>query len=518
MTTRSPIAYRLYEEGLRAFYQGDPGAALRLFRAALAADSSFALAAYHGYRAAVAVGDTGVVGLATHALQVASRATDRDRLLIRAHLGADQSDPAAVFAAESLIARYPNDPEALTRGAVVFSNDVGRLPLVTTLLDRVIREDSAAGSGQTGPCRLCEALTALTTIYVWADSAAALERVYRRWLALRPRDGFAWHGLAGALWWLGQQAQSDQAVRQGDALGASDANPITRVLVRGLQHDELTGIDDLCRSGLASANPTTLVEYRWYCILAWRTEGRYRDADRLMREGRVTNGGGGGGTIRGLPADPLLTAILDWEMGRPSLAAAAFQSLAEAVQRRPGPLGVQARDRVWMLTLAATARVAADDTLRARALVDSIQAVGSRSLYPRDPRLHYFIRGLLSARVGNHADAIELYRRAVGSWTFGYTRVNAELARSAMAIDRPADAIYPLQAALRGGVEGPNLYITRTELHELLAQAFDRVGAADSAGSHYRAVERYWRGSDPSLQPRYRAARDWLAGHGRLAQ
>jgi hypothetical protein len=50
-----------------------------------------------------------------------------------------------------------------------------------------------------------------------------------------------------------------------------------------------------------------------------------------------------------------------------------------------------------------------------------------------------------------------------------------------------------VRAALRDGIDGSNLYITRTELHELLAQLFEANGARDSASAHYAIVERAWR-------------------------
>ena len=56
-STRSPIAYRFYEEGLRAFYQFDTYAASRLFHSAIREDSMFAMATYYAWRAAVATGD-----------------------------------------------------------------------------------------------------------------------------------------------------------------------------------------------------------------------------------------------------------------------------------------------------------------------------------------------------------------------------------------------------------------------------------------------------------------------------
>jgi predicted Zn-dependent protease len=102
---------------------------------------------------------------------------------------------------------------------------------------------------------------------------------------------------------------------------------------------------------------------------------------------------------------------------------------------------------------------------------------------------------------------VEEYRKAVFSWTQGYTRVNYELAKALLAVRRPRDAIAALQPAFRGSLEAANLYITRTELHELLAQAFDAAGERDSAIVHWRAVESAWRNADPPFRARWEIAR-----------
>jgi hypothetical protein len=69
--------------------------------------------------------------------------------------------------------------------------------------------------------------------------------------------------------------------------------------------------------------------------------------------------------------------------------------------------------------------------------------------------------------------------------------------------------------ALRGEIDASNLYVTRTELHELLAQAYDGVGESDSAAVHYRAVVRAWANADEMFHGRRDAAREWLARYER---
>ena len=78
-------------------------------------------------------------------------------------------------------------------------------------------------------------------------------------------------------------------------------------------------------------------------------------------------------------------------------------------------------------------------------------------------------------------------------------------------VERPRDAVAILQPALRGAIDASNLYVTRTELHELLAQAWDAAGNLDSAAVHYAWIAKAWRAADPALAPRLNAARTRLA-------
>ena len=115
-TTNSPVAYRLYDEGLRAYFQGDWNAANRLMNAALREDSTFAMAAYWVVKIGKDVWDPvrhqDVSGLRPIALRLAARAPDRERLMITADLLTEDQEPRAVAVAESLTTRYPHDPRA----------------------------------------------------------------------------------------------------------------------------------------------------------------------------------------------------------------------------------------------------------------------------------------------------------------------------------------------------------------------------------------------------------------------
>ena len=509
VTTRSPIALRYYEEGLRAFYQFDTYAANRLFRAAIQEDSSFAIATYYAWRAAILLGDTSQTTLANRAVALASRASPHDRLLILTHVGSTRFDPSSVAAADTLAARYPRDPEALIRAAEV-TQDLGRS---IELLNRAIAIDSAAGLGPSAVCRLCDALLMLGGRYAWADSLADAERTWRRWTVLRPDDATPWGSLASLLVSDGRLREAEAARRKYLALGGTPPGSVDLITL-SLMSDDFESANSQCDAALATTDATGFAQIRWYCAIALRMQGRYRDAMQLVHEGRAPHS-----TVvhRGLEPDPFMSATLDMEMGRGLVAADEFRAIAKkfATSSVLSP-GMQTRNVTWLLTLSATAAVAGGDTIRARYLVDSIELAGRKSVFWRDPKLHHFVRGLLFARAQQQAPAVEEFRAAIHSPTNGYTRINYELGRSLLTLGRPAEAVAVVRAPLHGGIEGSGFYLTRTETHELLAQLFDRMALKDSAAAHYAVVERAWRGADPFLKPRYEAAREWLVRVGRL--
>jgi TolB-like protein len=513
-STRSPIAYRLYEEGLRAFYQFDVFAANRLFRAAVQEDSAFAMAVYYAWRSGVGmgVGDSAQRALADRAMALASRAPERDRLLVFAHVGFTRDDPRALPAAETLGTRYAHDPEALIRAAEAMPD----LAPAAVLLDRAIALDSAAAVSPTAVCRVCDAFALLVKRYQRADSGLAVERTLSRWTALRPDDAMPWHLRADWLIGAGRRAAADTARARYESMGGERGDAAERALLWSLRSDDYEAANAQCEAGLASRDTLHFTTWRRYCAIALRAQGRYREALALLREGRGLRSGM---PRRDVPADPYHSALLDLEMGRPHIAANAFLALSRERDAPAGLAGLTApRRRAWLLTLAATAAVAGNDTIRARALADSMETAVRGRLLGQEALLHHFVRGVLFSRAGQHRAAVRELRAALAAPAEGYPRINHELGQSLLALSRAAEAIPIVRAALHGPVDGPNLALTRTEVHELLARLFAATGSRDSAAAHYAVVARSWRVGDPPFRARSDSARAWLTGTGRVGR
>jgi tetratricopeptide (TPR) repeat protein len=273
-----------------------------------------------------------------------------------------------------------------------------------------------------------------------------------------------------------------------------------------LRLGDFAGADRLLATQLRQGNARQQYDAYWGLVITLREQGRLLEALDAAKHTRRSAADTPNGTTR----TSVLEAQVDLEMGRFGVASLLFDSLSHV--HNPGDAPSQlARATVWMLAQAAGARRSAGDTATLERLADSIRVLGAESGYGRDRRLYHHVRGVLLAARGDDAGAISELKSAIYSLTEGYTRTNYELARVYLRDRRPRDAVAVLQPILRGTLEASNLYLNRTEVHELLAQAWDAAGVRDSASAHYLWVTKAWATADASLAPRVQAARTRLA-------
>jgi tetratricopeptide (TPR) repeat protein len=227
----------------------------------------------------------------------------------------------------------------------------------------------------------------------------------------------------------------------------------------------------------------------WFLAVSLRTQGRLREAAALP-----------------VAKSTVLEGVLLLDAGRWSEAAAFFLRQSRPWDPTKPIIGHQAKNLAFNLTQVATSLAAAGDTGRLAGLADSIAWAGHNSLPAREAHLARYVRGLLLAARGQLTTAADEYRASILSWNEGYTRANYALAQVLLRQNRPREAVAALQPAFRGSLEAANLYLSRTELHELLALAFDAAGERDSAKVHWGAVASAWKSADPPFRQRWATA------------
>ena len=494
-TTASPVAYRLYEEGLRALYQYDNAAALRLFRAALEEDSTFAMAAY--YDAILEEGDAPSTSTRYgRALRLAARLPERERLLVTSQLLTNTNNPAAVAVAESLSLRYPGEPQSYVQVSNAYISR-GDWAAARNAIERAIAIDSVTEPVERQVCRLCEDLMHLSTIYLWWDSLEAAERTAHSYLRLRPGNYYPRHILVLTASLRGDSAATHANLRklqEVHPIDVSDEYIVGRLILAG----DFEGAERRLQLMLDSPKAEEVADAHWLRAMLLRNQGRLAEARRAGSNG-------------GSPHD-IIGGIIALESGDYRTALSVFGTRASWDYGDWGA-GTAARQQAWSKTLLAMVLVASGDTTRLRSLADTVEYWGQRSNYGRDRRAHHYIRGMLLVAQQRDAEAAAALREAIHSPTNGFTRVNYELGRTLLRLGRPNDAVPVVRAALHGELDGSSLYMSRTELHELLAQAFDQAGMRDSAAVHHRAVVKAWARADPMFHARRDRARTWLTSH-----
>ena len=506
VTTQSVAAYSLYAQGLRANANGDVTGARTLFAAALREDSTFAMAAYHYAR--LAPNRTEIVSGMERAMRLSAGVSERERLLIHAGWAWTVTARGLGAVADSLVARYPQETQGHVYKGIALLQ-AGDFLAAVAPLEHAITMDSLSftRADSTSGCTACTAFLQLVLTYELADSLAAAERVARRWTRLEPESSRSWASLWDV---LERQSKFDEAQQVAahiaqidrDGIGATD-----RTAMNAVRMGNFELADRVLRAAIQGSSTAAQMDALWDLGLSLRHQGRLEEAVAIGRQYRaladrnehVT------GVVATQSVRPLAQAL--FEAGRYREAAALFDSSANW---RPAneTEASSARERAWSLAHAARSLAAAGDTADLATRADTLAAVGVQSASGRDQRLASYIRGLLLLARNDVPNAITAIRSSIYSLPAGYTRENYDLARSYLRVGRPRDAVAVLQPALRGKLDASNFYLTHTEIRELLAQAWDSAGRADSASAHYTWVARAWEHGDPSYARRAAAARD----------
>jgi DNA-binding SARP family transcriptional activator len=490
IVSRSAMARRLYQEGMDRLSTGRNEEASRLFQSAVREDSTCAVCARRAGEALIEIRPNQARTLLREAAKIPGRASQREQLLSRIDASEEGNEPGGLALTDSLSARMPTDLEAqMVHASALMGAD--RALEALPILRRIAAADSVDSSKATGTDRpASDVWRVLVTALRNADSISAATRTAREWTVRHPHANDAWWHLIDA---LAREGRYSEARSTLDSLARRLPNDEGIMMSRALLAIR-EGRYDMAESSLRlleQLNRSTQAGELWWHTISLRNQGRQREALELAR----------GPLRRTGDADPsqLYVAALAegqalFELGRFREAAENFRSVAAKAEPADSGLpGTIARKRAWLLTHAGTALAAARDTVALIALIDTVMATGAKSGFARDPRLHYYLRGLLWCARGQSDSAERALRASLTSLSEGFTRENAELAALLIGEHRGAEAIPLVRLALQGPMESSNAYITRTELQALMARAFAAAGRPDSAAVYQAAARRAWR-------------------------
>jgi tetratricopeptide (TPR) repeat protein len=426
-----------------------------------------------------------------------ARGTRYERLLLSAWLAEANQSPAVLTLADSLLAAFPYEPEAYVLAGSAHGAAADFPGMIRIYRQLAALDSQALQTG--GPwCRACLALEGMAAGYQAMDSLEQSMDAIRRGARAQPRNKGFWQA---EVFLLSARGRMDDALglieSRADSVDVTAGEVAAARAWVALRGGDWASVDRAV-TALTALSGESHHAALWIQVISERTRGRLARAALAARQYERSEG-------------PIPRGIVLFESGAVRAAAALWDSLRLTWDVRDTASGYEARQSAWMLAHEVTALAAAGDTARVVALIDTLERVGRWSSYARDRRMHHYARGLVWDARGRPAEAVAEYRQAPTSLLFGYTRINYRLAQDLIALGRPAEAIATLQPALRGGLEASNLYITHTELHELLAQAFEAAGRRDSAAAHYRWVAIAWRDADPSFRARGRLAADRAA-------
>jgi len=346
----------------------------------------------------------------------------------------------------------------------------------------------------------------LVITYQQADSLAAAEREARRWTRLEPTSARPWVNLWDVLERRGRFAEAEEIAARiaqidRDAIGATD-----RTAIHAIRTGNFELADRVLRAAIQSSSTAAQMEALWALCISLRYQGRAREAAVAAQQYRqiADRADNPAPTGASHAARPLAQALFD--AGRYRDAAILFDSIADWRAPDETPAG-NARERAWSLAHAARSLAAAGDTSTLAARADIIEAVAQLSGSGRDHGLAAYVRGLLFLARNDMPSAVTSIRSSIYSLPAGYTRENYDLARALLRLKRPTEAVAVLQPVMRSKLDASNYYVTQTEIRELLAQAWEAAGRADSASVHYAWVARAWEHGDPPYAARAAEAR-----------
>ena len=497
LETSSVEAYEQFVRANLLSLEGRYDEAVRALDAAIELDSGFASAIHARLGQAAAQYEPDVVErLQGRLRRIGDRATEFDRLrgqLFDAFFAGESERSEAL--ARQLVMRYPQDTRAYhTLHDILIAR--GRWAASEEMWQSLLARDSLAMETGTGPCAPCAGYGVLVQLRLTQGKWQGAEHAARRWLELQPDAPSAWAVLATVLSATQRHNEALEAIKRavsltGDVPAFSELE--LRLMIAGRRYDTADSVITAWTTGTSQVLRHAAHDLH---MLLLRERGELRAAniavDRVVADSSSFSTGA-----------VLLRGSNLARLGRFAAAASVYELSIHGnpPKQLPFPLpAASARGFCWHHALLADAIAPAGDTVRLRALADSLAIGCAQSYYWRDRILHHHVRGLIAMHGRRWAEAEREFLQA--RWGVGgtWTRTNAALAKVQLELGRPNDALTTLRDAHASPLDAMGRYQPRSELDYLSVVAFRQGGMSDSASVYEAHVRRAWRDADPEVK------------------
>ncbi|MEO7217430.1 MAG: hypothetical protein ABI026_04485, partial [Gemmatimonadaceae bacterium] len=500
--TSNVLAYQHFIRALQAADAGRLTDERKELDATIALDSGFADAIIRRKEIASSDGQVEVERrLGEALLHVRVTAWDARTLAIDSLLHAGELARSERLA-RSLVQQFPRDPRAYgVLGRVLYNE--GNWSAMQATYELQLSLDSLAIGAGNGPCAPCSAYDALVNVHSQRGDLAGAEQVAQRWIALQPDLPHAWTVYSTVLGFENRTGAAIDAERRALMLSGGEHfydQRLASLLINARQLDAANSVAAgwtaaaARRPDLAASINVDQLDTR---VLILREQGQMRAAVQNIEVYMAAHP----------TADFLRLEELD-AMGRLRDFAGVdriFRSYIGDGPRVDPETALLAGDRAryfcWTRALEANALAASGDTVRLKALADSIKDASALSYYGRDRRLYHHVMGIV-AYTGKRYKEAETDFEAARWGVAGWTETVAWQARSELAQNLPTRAIATLRDAYKGPLDAMGRYQPRSELDYLMSVAFSASGSADSAATYSKYADVALANADPEIKRR----------------
>jgi tetratricopeptide (TPR) repeat protein len=497
LETSSVDALQHFVRGMQAAQEGRTHEAYRSIDAAIALDSGFVTAVHARLDWALATSEADVAERLRDVLrrngdrasEFERRQTDVFEALYRGET--ERSEAMA----RQLVRRYSRDPRAYNVLSGVLAN-TARFEAAEAVWQTALSLDSLSMEAGSGPCAPCVGYGNLARIQAQEGKWPAAERSAKRWVELQPDAPASWETLAMVFAYQQRYREALDAVERAVTLSGRDPSSLdmwARILIMARQYD---AVDSLVKAWIAGQSPELRGSAYDLRVLLLRERGELRASNVALDRAEAD-----------LPNAGIQTVLVRGNnLGRLGEYAAA-QALYERSSHGPRletrefpPSGTSSRGFCWHHALLADAIAPSGDTVRLRALADTLTVGCAKSFYGRDRRLHHHVRGLIAMQQGRWLDAEAELQQARYGVAESWTRSTVALAKTELALGQPRAALVALRDAYATPLDGMGRYQPRSEIDLLMAQAFRAAGDAESARLYEGYVRHAWRNADPEVK------------------